>query len=625
MPVPFLLALLPFVPSDPRDVVPEAAFRAILGELSGERAFGHLREIARHHRIQASAGYDDAAAYVIEQARAAGLEGVASEKFPSDGEIAYGTFLSPVSWSPREGELLEVSPNPRRICRFPDVATCLTTLSKGGKWEGELVDVGAGTGEADYKGTEVRGKVVLATGYAGSVHRMAIIERGALGVVIAPSPSDRPEFPDMVRYNGLWPTKAEIPKVGFGFQLSARQANDLRRELAAGKVVLSARVDADLGPGALHVVRAKIAGTEPNLPGFLLSAHLDHYRPGADDNASGSATLLEIGRALVALIRRGEVPAPQRAIEFLWVPEYFGTAAWVNAHEDLAQRFLGGFNLDMTGADPRKTNAHLSCIRTPLQTPTFLNDFAEALLDQVARANPIAPTGSRMPFHFEWGDFQGGSDHDVLCDAGVPSLGFGYWDDVFHHTNLDLPDNQDATSLLRCALIGAAGAYAVAAAGPDEAARWRALVQAKAKAREAVLAWAGGSKERLELQNWVLSGAFGSVDRLEGSDSWVRSIARLVPEAETVCVRGFRGPFEDSYASPWAAEKRRAQGRTFPADLPRAGEIRRAFLAWTDGHRGMREVEGLLHAEFGADADKSLPPIVEDLEALGLIAPARGR
>jgi aminopeptidase YwaD len=613
-----ILALLVAPFGDPRDVVPEPVFRAILGEISGERALGHLREIARHHRIQASPGYDDAAAYVIEQARAAGLQAVASERFPSDGEIVYGTFLSPVSWSPREGELREVSPNPRRICHFPDVPTCLSTLSKGGAWEGEVIDVGPGTQDADYERKDVRGRIVLATGYAGSVHREAVIERGALGVVIAPSPSDRPEFPDMVRYNGLWPTKEEIPKVGFGFQLSARQAADLRRELGSGKVVLHAKVDADLGPGALHVVRADIPGTEPNLPGFLLSAHLDHYRPGADDNASGSATLLEIGRALVALIRRGDLPAPRRTITFLWVPEYFGTAAWVNAHPDLEREFVGGFNLDMTGADPRKTNAHLSCIRTPLQTPTFLNDLAEALVDQIARANPVAPTGSRMPFHFEWGDFQGGSDHDVLCDVGVPSLGFGYWDDVFHHTNLDLPDNQDATSLLRCATIGAAGAYAVAAASLQEAQRWRSLVEARSKGRQAALAWAGASAERQELQQGVDEAAALSSARLDNPNA-VATLGSTARSSAPLYNRSFRGPFEDSYASPWVAQRRRALGRTFPADLARAGEIRRAFLAWTTGRTSHDVIEGRLRAEFGADVEKSLTPIVEDLEALGLI------
>ncbi|HKB16886.1 MAG TPA: M28 family peptidase, partial [Planctomycetota bacterium] len=413
-----------------------------------------------------------------------------------------------------------------------------------------------------------------------------------------------------------------IPNVGFGFQLSARQSADLRTELGAGKVVLHAKVDADLGPGALHVVRAEIAGTEPNLPGFLLSAHLDHYRPGADDNASGSATLLEIGRALVALIRRGEIPQPRRTITFLWVPEYFGTAAWVNAHPDLEREFVGGFNLDMTGADPRKTNAHLSCIRTPLQTPTFLNDFAEALVDQIARANPVAPTGSRMPFHFEWGEFQGGSDHDVLCDVGVPSLGFGYWDDVFHHTNLDLPDNQDATSLLRCAAIGATGAYAVAAAGPEEAQRWRSLVEARAKGRQAALAWAGASAQRLELQLKVDEAAALSPARLD-NPRVVATLGDIGNGSAPLYRRTFRGPFEDSYASPWVAERRRALGLTFPADIPKVAEIRRAFLAWTTGRTTHDVIEERLRAEFGAEVDRSLPPVVEDLEALGLIERAK--
>src|SRR5437879_12380425 len=104
----------------------------------------------------------------------------------------------------REGEVCVEEPFRERRCRCSDQPVCLSTLSNGGEWRGVAVDVGGGTDAASYEGKDVRAKVVFASGYAGAVHREAVIRRGALGVVIYPAADDRPEHPDLVRYNGLW-------------------------------------------------------------------------------------------------------------------------------------------------------------------------------------------------------------------------------------------------------------------------------------------------------------------------------------------------------------------------------------------------------------------------------------
>ena len=68
---------------------------------------------------------------------------------------------------------------PLRLCRYSDIPTCVSTYSKGGEWSGELVEVGRGTSERDYEGKDVRGKVALASGYAGQVVRQAVLRHGA--------------------------------------------------------------------------------------------------------------------------------------------------------------------------------------------------------------------------------------------------------------------------------------------------------------------------------------------------------------------------------------------------------------------------------------------------------------
>ena len=92
--------------------------------------------------------------------------------------------------------------------------------------------------------------------------------------------------------------------------VSKRQAEAFRARLAAGEtIVLSARVDAKMVPATYDVVVATIPGTDPASGEVVLTAHLCHQSAGANDNASGSAAILEVGRALAAAIRRRTLPA----------------------------------------------------------------------------------------------------------------------------------------------------------------------------------------------------------------------------------------------------------------------------------------------------------------------------
>ncbi|MFQ5695210.1 MAG: M28 family peptidase, partial [Terriglobia bacterium] len=327
----------------PRDLVSEALFDAIATEYSGAKAKENVAGIVQFHRIQASPGFSEARRWVVERLRGLGVTDVEVETFLSDGQRRYQTFTSPMAWTVREGELWVEAPFTERFCRYSDVPMCLTTLSKGGEWSGEVVHVGRGAESEDYESIDVAGKVVLASSYAALVHREAVIKRGALGVLIYPRASDpstslgagRPGHPRMVRYNGLWLQAEEVERAGFGFQLSRQQAERLLVALEAGETVrVRASVDAEVHPGQLEVVSAffrpsaelRASGTRQPEKEIILVAHLDHPKWSANDNASGSGALIEIARVLKTLREEGGVKL-QRTIRLMWVPEYMGTMA----------------------------------------------------------------------------------------------------------------------------------------------------------------------------------------------------------------------------------------------------------------------------------------------------------
>ena len=106
-----------------------------------------------------------------------------------------------------------------------------------------------------------------------------------------------------------------------------------------------------------HNIVAVLPGSDPALKGeyVLVGAHLDHIgdwprlNPGADDNASGSASLLEVARAAASLKAR-----PRRSIVFVWfAAEELGLrgAEHFASHPPKGlEKCVAVLNLDMLGA-----------------------------------------------------------------------------------------------------------------------------------------------------------------------------------------------------------------------------------------------------------------------------------
>src|SRR5439155_17953351 len=185
---------------------------------------------------------------------------------------------------------------------------------------------------------------------------------------------------------------------------------------------------------------------------IILTAHLCHQSAGANDNASGSAAILEIARALARAVAKGTLPRPRRTIRFLWVPEIAGSQAWLIRHPELARRLRAGIHMDMVGGRYGPTHGTLHLSRSAESLPHVASDIAQAFLDEVAAASArYAETGGDARAGFAWPGgarealladlrpLELGSDHQVFEDSSfaVPMVYFHDWPDVTIHTNKD--------------------------------------------------------------------------------------------------------------------------------------------------------------------------------------------
>jgi hypothetical protein len=471
---------------------------ALGSEVNGSIAKDTVTELARYHRVQASSGFSHAAEYIASKAKEYGLEQVQVERFLADGQKTYYTLKSTPGWEAERGELWEVEPHKAKIADVDEMRVALADYSRSADVAAPLVDVGTGTSPKDYEGKEVKGKIVLAGGGVAAAHKMACDDRGAAGVLSYQQNQVTGwsgDYVDNVRWGHLSPYN---PENKFAFMISLRRAREYQARLARGEQIsLRAIVKAEIKPSNYEVVSAVIPGSD--LPGeeIVFSCHLCHQKPGANDNASGAAAILEVARALTSLIRRGEIERPRRTIRFIWPPEINGTVAYFAEHPEIVRRMKAVVHLDMVGGNYAITKSVLHVTHTPASLPSCVNAVADAFAEYAiggalkaasgagSEDALISPEGSKDSFVADITPFEMGSDHDVYEDGSfrVPAIYLRDWPDVFIHTNNDTPANIDSTKMKRSTFIAAASGYFLARAGSADAARLAEQVFGRALAR----------------------------------------------------------------------------------------------------------------------------------------------
>lgn len=463
------------------------AVRQLIQNSSGDKAFDYVSQLGLWDREQASEGFTRAAEWVVLKATEFGLEKVKIERFPCDGKIEYfGQVIDP-QWKVRKGELWLTSPFSMKLTSYDDLPMSLVFASVSSDIEAELVDIGPGTDDNDYA-AGVRGKIVLTTSRPSTIYEHAVTREGAAGIVSSWSVPDfdnknrRPgDFPDQVGWSVIPWEKTGGGKGSFAFLISSHHAQDLQALMRQGKALsIHAVVDAELVPGNLEVVSGFIPGSVYPNDEIIVTAHLDHYKPGANDNASGSAAILEMARTMKKLIDNKILSQPLRTIRFMWVPEYNGTYAWLSVHMNDPVRRIANLNFDMVGENTVRTNSLLSVNYTSDSNPSFLNAVMESIMDFANRYNSErypsrmdlyigSVNGSRNRLEYRMEPYTTGTDHELFNNLKIAATTLGAWPDNFYHSSEDTPDKVDPTQLHRAVVIGLAGITTMAYADDGNA------------------------------------------------------------------------------------------------------------------------------------------------------------
>jgi len=644
------------MPSSPAETLLDRAILTALDEeLSGVAAKDHVSRLTQLHRVPASPGFHEAIEYVKERATVFGLSDVHVETFPGDGQTWFGTLHGNRGWRVDGGTLDEVRPQPRRILSYDDTRLAVADNSESADVTVELVDVGRGTDRRDYDGKDVRGKLVLCDATPSACHRQAVEEHGAAGLISYNSNQVSAwwrDDQDLIRWGHL---DARGRRNTFALMISVREARSLQQRLARGEritlhAVVKARND-DAMP--YETLIATIPGSDAAAGDVVFSCHLDHEKPGANDNASGCAANLEIARALRVLIAAKRIAPPVRTIRFVWPSEMTGTIAYLTKYSAIASRIRAAVHLDMVGGDPFVTKSVLHVTRSPWSIASVTDDvqetFGRYVIEGAMRAAGDgdmtrairSPLGSKDAFWADITPYESGSDHWIYQEGAfrIPAIYLRDHPDVYIHTTGDVADNIEPTKIKRSAFIAAASGYYLATM-PDHGAALLRLTYSNAYQR---LAEDGRRAATMAAANRGADAANIVAQALLREQRRLRSLSRLVDldadihlGSATVdrfsaglaeAAKGILASIPASWADQpgvrpvaadarvpvrnpdvkgplapdgeWVMEKAGASAAASAiARLPNSGDITYEIVNFVDGVRTVREIRDAVSAEF---------------------------
>ena len=478
-----LLALAGFAVSQEREdrtLLSQTEMTAIINEVSGERAMHNVLELVPYQRVRPPSEYTEPyreSRVMADFAKEYGFSNVTIE--------TYGTPTP--AWQPTVGELWMTTPKNVKLFDIHDVVLSLASINANGDLTAELIDVGAGRAQ-DFEGKDVTGKFVLSHGSTNATYQQAI-QRGAIGVlgISAIGYQRATDFPTQIVSSNV---NAQPGTVAWSVTPEVR--NTLAALLTRGETVtIRSIVKSTQVQLKSEYVHAEIPGDGSTTQEVAISGHLYEgvIKQGANDDGSGCALTLEIGRAYIKLINEGKLPRPRRTINFQWVPEIVGTNAYLNAHPEKKKAIIGTLNFDMEGIRISQSRSYWILQRTPDTFPSYINDIAQSMMEYVAEISRervrfrrnitgYAPTqavesarGSKDAFYIKIDKHYGSSDHVTYMQHGIPAVMFITWPDMWYHSSEDTPDKQDSTQYKRAAAVGLGGLAVLASGTDDMAAR----------------------------------------------------------------------------------------------------------------------------------------------------------
>lgn len=465
-------------------LVAQADIRKTTGIQSG-RLWAHIFVLASEEfegRGSGSPGNEAAARYIAERFTEYGLKPIGSAHYhdlqaPMDGSGYFQPFRVYVGAEAGKANRLEIRVDGRKIVLRLHEDFMPEPVAATGIAKGELVFVGYGihsslAGREDYAGVDVKGKVAIALEgtppvtegpnllrayQSARVKARTAKEQGAVALILVQK-EDTP-LSSMLVGRGA---DSGIPVVTVRRQAAEKMLaacglswNDLLQNPKSRPIqqaIATVQTEVIQRYGATANIIGLVEGTDPKLKDeyIVIGAHMDHLgwglqggsmytgklpaiHYGADDNASGTAGMLELAHYFAA-------NPPKRSLIFIAFSGeelgLLGSAYYTNHPIIPLEKTVAMLNMDMIGRLRDDVLSVSGVDTSPVWRP---------LLEELNRE-----AGFKMTY--SGGGF-GGSDHTSFFVKKIPVLFFFTGMHPEYHTPADKPETINAPGAARVARL----------------------------------------------------------------------------------------------------------------------------------------------------------------------------
>lgn len=483
-----------FAQKAPLQKLTDPYFKLVRPELKGDLAYETVTFVEQYWRVAGNTGFNNTVYRIAEKLEAAGY--VLEEKAKDSDRFTYrieSREMNRPTWEPVSASLKIVGANENLLSSETN-RNMIYQYSSSTPEEGVSGEVIYVESKEALSSIDVAGKILFSDQVSYRTMQSSVTEKGALGVLTYDMPSYlQPEKNvTSIQFRGL---RYDVEKPAWAIALSFEAKEKLKAELAKGKVEVVVKAETKIYDSAELTVVANVKGSELPLESLVFSAHIQE--PGANDNATGVGTQLEMAIITSALIQKGKLDL-KRTLTFLWGDEIISTRRYIEEKDRRKAAINWGISLDMVGEntdvtggtfliekmpDPsaiwtRGEDKHSEWGGSPMTVdqmkPHYFNDFILTNFEaQGEYANWVVKTNP----------FEGGSDHTPFLQADIPGLLLWHFTDQFYHTDNDRLDKVSQKTMQNVGTAALVSAFTILNADAKTAKQMITMLLAKASVR----------------------------------------------------------------------------------------------------------------------------------------------
>lgn len=450
--------------------VTDVYFDMVTPEFKGDVALETTAFVEQFWRVAGNTGFNKTVFKITEKLEASGY--VEESKATEEDILTYRIEKRPMdrpTWEPIDASLSIVGDeNP--LLQFKTNRNMMYQYASSTPSEGITAEVVYIKNENDLITKDVTGKIVFSEMSGYRLYTPAIVKGGALGIITYNNPAYlQPEKnTTSIQFRGM-PYNEEIPAWGIALSYEAKER--LKTALSKGRVDVHVVTQTKIYPSEELTVVATVRGTELPKESLVFSAHIQE--PGANDNATGVGTQLEMAMITADLIKNKQINL-KRTLTFLWGDEIISTRRYIQEKEKRTSDINWGISLDMVGENTAITGGTFLIEKMPDPSaiwtrgndkhsewggeqmkledmkPHYLNDFIISVFQQ---------QGERADWVVETNPFEGGSDHTPFLDANLPGILLWHFTDQFYHTDNDRIDKVSQETMKNVGTAALVSAY----------------------------------------------------------------------------------------------------------------------------------------------------------------------